>query len=112
MPNKQPKRGRLWLNDGSWVRLRPERQGRDDRLERLSGAPRQESQTPSDARRRRLSAPHGGDAAVCSDGVLRAFICGVYLGVAEMNRPSGHHFIGEMVRNLAISEPRMGVNSK
>jgi hypothetical protein len=83
MPNKQPKRGRLWLNDGSWVRLRPERQGRDDRLERLSGAPRQESQTPSDARRRRLSAPHGGDAAVCSDGVLRAFICGVKLGCSR-----------------------------
>ena len=25
MPAKQPKRGRLWLNDGSCVRLRPER---------------------------------------------------------------------------------------
>ena len=25
MPRKQPKRGRLWLNDGSCVRLRPER---------------------------------------------------------------------------------------
>ncbi len=25
MPRRQPKRGRLWLNDGSWVRLRPER---------------------------------------------------------------------------------------
>ena len=25
MPPKQPKRGRLWLNDGSCVRLRPER---------------------------------------------------------------------------------------
>ena len=25
MPKKQPKRGRLWLNDGSCVRLRPER---------------------------------------------------------------------------------------
>lgn len=25
MPQKQPKRGRLWLNDGSCVRLRPER---------------------------------------------------------------------------------------
>jgi hypothetical protein len=24
VPTKQPKRGRLWLNDGSWVRLRPE----------------------------------------------------------------------------------------
>lgn len=24
MPQKQPKRGRLWLNDGSCVRLRPE----------------------------------------------------------------------------------------
>ena len=24
MPKKQPKRGRLWLNDGSCVRLRPE----------------------------------------------------------------------------------------
>ena len=23
VPKKQPKRGRLWLNDGSWVRLRP-----------------------------------------------------------------------------------------
>ncbi len=23
--NKQPKRGRLWLNDGSCIRLRPER---------------------------------------------------------------------------------------
>ena len=27
MPQKQPKRGRLWLNDGSRVRLRPERAG-------------------------------------------------------------------------------------
>jgi putative transposase len=26
VPMKQPKRGRLWLNDGSCVRLRPERQ--------------------------------------------------------------------------------------
>jgi putative transposase len=26
VPQKQPKRGRLWLNDGSCVRLRPERQ--------------------------------------------------------------------------------------
>ena len=25
MPSKQPKRGRLWLNDGSCVRLRPGR---------------------------------------------------------------------------------------
>jgi transposase InsO family protein len=25
MPGKQPKKGRLWLNDGSCVRLRPER---------------------------------------------------------------------------------------
>ena len=25
MPGKQPKRGRLWLNDGSCVRLRAER---------------------------------------------------------------------------------------
>ena len=25
VPSKQPKRGRLWLNDGSCVRLRPER---------------------------------------------------------------------------------------
>ena len=25
MPQKQPKKGRLWLNDGSCVRLRPER---------------------------------------------------------------------------------------
>ncbi len=25
VPNKQPKKGRLWLNDGSCVRLRPER---------------------------------------------------------------------------------------
>ena len=24
MPKKQPKRGRLWLNDGSCIRLRPE----------------------------------------------------------------------------------------
>ncbi len=24
MPSKQPKRGRLWLNDGSCIRLRPE----------------------------------------------------------------------------------------
>ena len=27
MPKKQPKRGRLWLNDGSCIRLRPERKG-------------------------------------------------------------------------------------
>ena len=27
VPQKQPKRGRLWLNDGSCVRLRPERAG-------------------------------------------------------------------------------------
>ena len=26
MPQKQPKRGRLWLNDGSCIRLRPEHQ--------------------------------------------------------------------------------------
>jgi putative transposase len=26
VPNKQPKRGRLWLNDGSCIRLRPEHQ--------------------------------------------------------------------------------------
>ena len=25
VPSRQPKRGRLWLNDGSCVRLRPER---------------------------------------------------------------------------------------
>ena len=25
VPSKQPKRGRLWLNDGSTLRLRPER---------------------------------------------------------------------------------------
>ena len=25
VPKKQPKRGRLWINDGSCVRLRPER---------------------------------------------------------------------------------------
>ena len=25
VPSKQPKRGRLWLNDGSCIRLRPER---------------------------------------------------------------------------------------
>ena len=25
VPHKQPKRGRLWLNDGSCIRLRPER---------------------------------------------------------------------------------------
>ncbi len=25
MPVKQPKKGRLWLNDGSCIRLRPER---------------------------------------------------------------------------------------
>jgi len=25
VPPKQPKRGRLWLNDGSCIRLRPER---------------------------------------------------------------------------------------
>ena len=25
VPSKQPKRGRLWLNDGSCLRLRPER---------------------------------------------------------------------------------------
>ena len=25
VPRRQPKRGRLWLNDGSCVRLRPER---------------------------------------------------------------------------------------
>ncbi len=27
VPRRQPKRGRLWLNDGSCVRLRPERPG-------------------------------------------------------------------------------------
>ena len=27
VPQKQPKRGRLWLNDGSCIRLRPERAG-------------------------------------------------------------------------------------
>ena len=27
VPQKQPKRGRLWLNDGSCIRLRPERPG-------------------------------------------------------------------------------------
>jgi putative transposase len=27
VPQKHPKRGRLWLNDGSCIRLRPERQG-------------------------------------------------------------------------------------
>lgn len=27
MPMKQPKRGRLWLNDGSCVRLRPAHKG-------------------------------------------------------------------------------------
>ena len=27
VPQRQPKRGRLWLNDGSCVRLRPERPG-------------------------------------------------------------------------------------
>ena len=27
MPQKQPKRGRLWLNDGSCIRLRPEYPG-------------------------------------------------------------------------------------
>jgi len=27
LPHKQPKRGRLWLNDGSCVRLRPEYPG-------------------------------------------------------------------------------------
>jgi putative transposase len=27
VPQKQPKRGRLWLNDGSCIRLRPEREG-------------------------------------------------------------------------------------
>ncbi len=27
MPQKQPKRGRLWLNDGSCLRLRPEYRG-------------------------------------------------------------------------------------
>jgi len=26
VPQKQPKRGRLWLNDGSCIRLRPEHQ--------------------------------------------------------------------------------------
>ena len=25
LPMKQPRRGRLWLNDGSCIRLRPER---------------------------------------------------------------------------------------
>ena len=25
VPSRQPKRGRLWLNDGSCIRLRPER---------------------------------------------------------------------------------------
>ena len=24
VPMKQPKKGRLWFNDGSWLRLRPE----------------------------------------------------------------------------------------
>ena len=27
VPKKQPKRGRLWLNDGSITRLKPERKG-------------------------------------------------------------------------------------
>jgi len=27
VPQKQPKRGRLWLNDGSCIRLRPEHKG-------------------------------------------------------------------------------------
>ena len=27
VPQRQPKRGRLWLNDGSCIRLRPEYQG-------------------------------------------------------------------------------------
>ena len=27
VPKKQPKRRRLWLNDGSCIRLRPERKG-------------------------------------------------------------------------------------
>lgn len=28
VPQKQPKRGRLWLNDGSWIRLRADQQPR------------------------------------------------------------------------------------
>jgi hypothetical protein len=28
VPPRQPKRGRLWLNDGSCIRLRPERPSR------------------------------------------------------------------------------------
>lgn len=31
VPMKQPKRGRLWLNDGSCVRLNPERRTTSDR---------------------------------------------------------------------------------
>lgn len=27
VPSKQPKRGRLWLNDGSCIRLRPQHKG-------------------------------------------------------------------------------------
>jgi hypothetical protein len=33
VPKKQPKRGRLWLNDGSCIRLRPERLNMQDRGE-------------------------------------------------------------------------------
>ena len=36
VPTKQPKRGRLWLNDGSCVRLRPER---PNHVWSVSGAP-------------------------------------------------------------------------
>ena len=38
VPRRQPKRGRLWLNDGSCIRLRPLHKNGDYKLNLISGA--------------------------------------------------------------------------
>ena len=55
VPQKQPKRGRLWLNDGSCIRLRPERKDHvwsyDMVMERTSdGRPLQDAGRASERR--------------------------------------------------------------
>ena len=103
VPGKQPKRGRLWLNDGSCIRLRPERKDHVWSYDFVAGKDRrwQGFPYPGDGGRvHQVVFSHGGEAEHHITGCP-----GPALHAVPGQRGAGAHTLGQRPRvHLQSSE--------